>query len=117
MSTRRDITIEQYATFVMDEFVLRDSDGDPVNLNSYTAEFSIRRTPGSDTELLNATSEAGEIVLGGSSGTINMTLLPADTALLPAGSWRYDLVVTSPASVKTRALEGMAIVSPGIVKP
>jgi len=40
----------------------------------------------------------------------------ANTANLTPGRYVYDLVITSPASEKTRVVEGIVVVTPGVTQ-
>ena len=108
---RYDMTIEQGATFYL-PLTYSDSNGSAIDLSTYTAMLQVRRTPTTPvvTEL---STENDRIVLGGADGSITLSMLAEDTADLPAGSYRYDLVLTSGAS-KTRLLEGTCTVKPRI---
>jgi hypothetical protein len=40
----------------------------------------------------------------------------ANTANMSPGRYLYDLVITSPASIKTRVIEGIVVVLPGVTQ-
>jgi hypothetical protein len=79
------------ATF---QLTLTWTDGDdvPVDLTGYTAACTIRADQ--DT-ILSLTTTNGRIVLGGTAGTIVMTVDADDTAALTAVNAAYDLMLTS----------------------
>ena len=50
------------------------------------------------------------------SGEITISMTAANTANISAGRYLYDLVITSPDSVKTRVVEGIVVVMPGVTQ-
>ena len=50
------------------------------------------------------------------NGEITMTMTAANTANLTAGRMLYDLLITSPASIKTRVVEGIATILPSVTR-
>jgi Na+/serine symporter len=87
-------------------------DGVPVNVTGYTAAMQVRSSYTSATAVVSLTSGAG-ITLGGTAGTIQITISAAATAGIPAGNYVYDLELTSGGTV-TRLLEGQFIVTPEV---
>jgi len=87
-------------------------DGIPVNVTGYTAAMQVRSSYTSATAVVSLTSGAG-ITLGGTAGTIQITISAAATAGIPAGNYVYDLELTSGGTV-TRLLEGQFIVTPEV---
>lgn len=100
---RYNILLEQGATFSL-PLIYRDSDGNPVDLSTYTAALQVRKTPGGPV-LFELTTENGGIVLGTTDGTITLGRLATETALFPAGSYVYDLKLIVGLNA-TRLLEG-----------
>ena len=86
----------------------------PVNLTSYTASLIIGTTSGYQRGLTLTSAVNGGIVLGTIDGSIEVTLSPAQTAALRAGSHSYALELASPSGVKTRILRGTLINSPRV---
>jgi predicted deacetylase len=105
-----ELNIEQYATFSTTVNVL-DSQGDAVNLYGYTAASQIRKSYYSTTA--NSFTAA---VTGIANGEITLSMTAANTANLSSGRYLYDLVITSPESVKTRVVEGIVNVLPGVTQ-
>jgi hypothetical protein len=114
-ATTYDITIEQGATFSL---VITYKDNDtPVNLTGYTARMQVRSTMESATVLIELTTGAdGRIVLGGSAGTITMTIAATDTAALTAGRAVYDLELVSGGGIVTRLIQGVCTISRNVTR-
>lgn len=86
---------------------------EPVDLTGYTANMQIRAFPLSPSVLYDASAD---IVLGGTAGTITLTISAADTETFTWWTGVYDLLLTSPTSVVTRVLQGTVTVSPGVTE-
>ena len=82
------------------------------DLTGYTATMTIRPFVGSNTTTLVLTSGNG-ITLGGSAGTVDITISAAVTADFNPSRYAYDFVLNS-GSVVTRLLEGQFIVTAGV---
>jgi hypothetical protein len=50
------------------------------------------------------------------NGEITMAMTSANTANLTPGRYFYDLVMTSPTSIKTRVVEGIATILPSVTR-
>lgn len=86
---------------------------EPVDLTGYTANMQIRAFPLSPSVLYDASAD---IVLGGTAGTITLTISAADAETFTWWTGVYDLILTSPTSVVTRVLQGTVTVSPGVTE-
>ena len=87
----------------------------PVDLTGYSALLQIRSSVSSAVVLYEASTVLGNIVLGGSTGTITLTISAADTA---AFSWTrgvYNLNM-SLNGVVTRLVQGAVAVSPEVTR-
>lgn len=82
-----------------------------VDITDYTAAMQIKAYPLSTTVLYDATSD---LVLGGTAGTITLTISATDTETFTWWNGVYDLLLTSPAGVVTRLLMGSVQVSAGV---
>jgi hypothetical protein len=105
-----ELYIEQYATFSTTVNVL-DFQGDALNLDGYLASSQIRKSYYSSTA-----NNFTATVTGIANGEITLSMTAANTANLSSGRYLYDLVITSPASVKTRVVEGIVNVLPGVTQ-
>lgn len=109
-----DITIEAGATFRL-AITWKDDAGVAINLTGYSARMQVRETyEATDTAtdpILSLTSGAGDIVLGGSAGTVVVTVPAATTQKLFHSYAVYDLELEASNGVVTRLLQGNAIIS------
>jgi len=102
-------TADQGATF---ERVLTwtNPDGTAIDLAGYTARMKIRRRTTAQEVVETLTTESGNITLGGSDGTITITMSDSETALLPAEKLQYDLELVSSLGEVTRLIMGYFVV-------
>jgi len=105
-----ELTLEQYATFSTTVNV-EDSQGTAINLAGYSASSQIRKSYYS-----TIANSFTAIVTGNANGEITLSMTSANTANLTPGRLLYDLVITSPAGVKTRVVEGIITVLPGVTQ-
>lgn len=108
-----NITCYQGATYT-ETFTIKISDI-AVNLTGYSAAMQIRRSHEDATSVYTLVSGDG-ITLGGAAGTITLLIAYADTELLEAGQYLYDLEITSSGGVKDRLLQGTFTVSSEITR-
>jgi len=92
----------------------KDSTGSAIDLTNFTAALQVRRD--FDTAPVISLTESAGITLGGVAGTIAIVIASTATAALDANTHYYDLVITSPAGVKTRILEGKFDIVRGITR-
>lgn len=114
---KKNIVIEKGATFKM-SLLWKDQNNAPVDLTGYTARMQVRKTISSDTALLSLTTENGDIVLGGTAGTILIEVSDADTSAIPDNvkSGVYDLEMESASGIVTRLIEGEADIRPEVTR-
>ena len=105
--------IEQGATFSR-TFTWKDDAGVAINITGYTARLQIRTAFESSSTILSLTSSSG-ITLGGSAGTIVVSVSATDTAALDPGSYVYDLELVNGATV-TRLLAGYVEITPEVTR-
>lgn len=85
-------------------FTYLASDGvTPINLTGYTARAVMQAAGQTSIELTTANSR---ITLGGSAGTITLTLAASVTATMAATVYGFGLDLIDGASKKSRILEG-----------
>jgi hypothetical protein len=90
--------------------------GVAVNLTGYSAKMQIRRSYDDANPLSTLTSSSGGIVLGGSAGTIALSIAYATTETFEAGQYIYDLEIVSGGGIKDRILQGTFTVSAEITR-
>ena len=102
--------IEQGATFSTVVNVV-DSAGAAVNLTGYSASSQMRKS-------YYATSYTiiTPTITGNANGEITLSMTAANTANLTPGRSVFDLLITSPNGTKTRVIEGIVVVSPGVTQ-
>jgi hypothetical protein len=104
MAGSYDLVLDQGATWQI--VCVWKIAGTPVNLTGFTARMQVRSGFESTDPILDLTSAGGDIVLGGSAGTIAVTVSAAVSAEIAANKYRYDLELESAAGVVTRLLNG-----------
>ena len=102
--------IEQNATFSTTVNVV-DSAGSAVNLYGYSASTQMRKSYYATSATIITST-----ITGNANGEITLSMTAANTANLTPGRQVFDLLITSPTSVKTRVIEGIVVVSPGVTQ-
>ena len=83
----------------------------PVDLTGYTAAMQFLQYAPGGNMLYDASRD---IVLGGTAGTIALTIPDSVTASFNWFNAVYDLILTSSQGVATALLSGQVIVTPGV---
>ena len=102
--------IEQGATFSTVVNVI-DSASAAVNLYGYSASSQMRKSYYATSNTIITST-----ITGNANGEITLSMTAANTANLTPGRQVFDLLITSPTSVKTRVIEGIIVVSPGVTQ-
>lgn len=107
-------------------FTVNNSDGTLFNFTGYSADMQVRTSPppsppfpttGEDL-IIELSTANGRITLGGSAGTITLSLTPSQTAALTPGRYIYDLFFTSGNTLtKTCLLAGNFCVAERVTTP
>lgn len=105
-----ELTLEQGASYST-TVTVNGSNGSPTNLTNYTAAAQLRKSYYSSTATDFTVS-----ISDAAGGEITMALSSANTANLTPGRYVYDLLITSPTSVKTRVVEGIATILPSVTR-
>lgn len=113
-----NLQISQYATYIMTFVWSAGTCGcstvgatiTPVDLVGYTATLQIRQFV-SGPLVVDLSSY---IVLGGTAGTITLTVPSSVTAGFTWWNGVYDLLLTSSSGIATRLLQGSVTVTPGV---
>ena len=90
--------------------------GSPVNLTDYTARMQARTSHISGTTVLDMTTANSKITLGGTAGTITLSLSASETAAITQSSLAYDLELVSAGGVVTRLVEGQIVLTPEVTR-
>jgi ketopantoate hydroxymethyltransferase len=106
------MVIQQGATFQR-TVTWKDENGALINLTGYTARLQIRETPDATATIVSLTDSSG-LVLGGSAGTIAITISATATAALTITRAVYDLELVTAGGIVTRLLEGTVSVTPEV---
>jgi predicted MFS family arabinose efflux permease len=109
-----DFTIEQGATFNL--LLTWKIDGTPVNITNWTARLAARVDVEDSEVILSLATSNGGITLGGAAGTISLDQTATQTALLPGGTYVYDLELISAVGAVTRLVQGELDISPEVTR-
>lgn len=96
-ATRVDITCRKGDTFKL-EFTFTDSDGDAIDISSYSWKMDVKETDTSSGDILG---DADFSYTGTSSGKLTVTATAATMAGITSGLYVYDLQSTNSGTVKT----------------
>lgn len=110
-----NFTIEQGASWSL-SLTYKDADNQAVDLAGYSAKLQVRSFVGSSEVLLERSTQAGTITLGGVLGTISVEASAAETAALTPGLAVYDLELYSPIDTTIRLLQGDVTISPEVTR-
>lgn len=102
--------IEQGATFSTTVNV-EDSAGAAINLAGFSASSQMRKSYYATSNTIITST-----ITGNANGEITMSMTAANTANLTPGRQVFDLLITDPNGTKTRVIEGIIVVSPGVTK-
>lgn len=78
------------------------------DLTGYTGEAKLKKSYYSST--------SHDFSVGVTNGMVTLTMASSVTKNIEQGRYLYDVVISSPASVKTRVIEGVATINPGVTK-
>ena len=106
MAARANIIFDQGTTFNT-SITLNDTNGNPIDLSTYTVNAQIRKNYTSSNSVSFTTS-------ANSSGIISLSLDANTSANLSSGRYVYDVLVTSNTAATTRVIEGQVTVSPSV---
>ena len=108
--------IEQGATFSK-TLTLKDSSDTLINLTGYAGgEMDLRSNHDSSSAYLTLTTSNSRMALGGSAGTVTLTISASDSSALDIQDGVYDLELTDGSSNIYRILEGTFQVRPQVSK-
>ena len=86
------------------------------NFAGYTAKMHVRTEISNEDTVIELTTENNRITLGGSAGTITVSLTNLETTELSPGSYVYDLFLISGSGESTRYYYGKFEVKESITR-
>ncbi len=94
-----------------ERFVFREADGDPVNLDGYSATFGLRKARRGEADL-EATSANDEVIIDGDAVVV---LIPSERLDdLASGDYAFEVKITAPTGVRTVKVRGTVTLLEGI---
>ena len=90
---------------------MEDTAGAAINLFGYSASSQMRKSYYATSNTIITST-----ITGNANGQITLSMTAANTANLTPGRQVFDLLITSPTQVKTRVVEGVIVISPGVTK-
>jgi hypothetical protein len=104
-----NLLVEKNCNFSTTITITDEDNGLPLNLTGFTAEAKIKRSFASTVSQSFSLEFVDRV-----DGVMRLSLTSTQTSSLVAKRYVYDLVITSPLGVKTRVVEGIIEVSPGV---
>lgn len=102
-----NIVIEQDADFST-TYSLKRGDGSPLDLTNYTFSAAMKKWSESSGRVSFATTANGSP----QTGKLTITLTSAQTGIITAGRYNYDILVTNVSSnITTKVITGQALVN------
>lgn len=111
-----DIVVRQGSTW-RDSYTCQDSDGVAVDLSGCTAAMHVRASATARSPLLVLTTDDGGLVVAGPEGLIVRSVADEASALLPVGTWVYDLFITFPDGQAQCLAAGFFTVQARVTQP
>jgi hypothetical protein len=109
MATKANLVIDQGSTYSTD-LSLTDENGDPLNLNGYSANSQIRKWYSSTNAAATFTT-----TINSTTGVITLGLTANQTSNLVAGRYVYDVELTEGGEI-SRIVEGIVTVTPQVTR-
>lgn len=109
MAIKANIEVEQGTDFSV-TIDIQDEQGQTFNLTGYNVASQMRKNYSSSSAV---TFNASHNSIG---GVVTLTLSNAQTEILEPGRYLYDVEITSNSDIKTRVVEGVVTVTPGITR-
>ncbi len=103
-----NLILDQYCDFSA-TITLTDVNGVPINLTGYTAAASMKKSYYSSTTFPFTVE-----FFDRTRGIIKLKMTSAQTSLLQAGRYVYDVVITDTLLKKMRVAEGIVTVTEGV---
>ena len=107
MAAVHNLYIDQGADFSA-EIGIYDDANLPWDLDGYTGSAKIKKS------YYSSTSVEFNVTVNTSNGTVSLSLPSSATLNMEQGRYLYDVVITSNGGVKTRVIEGIVTINPGV---
>ena len=107
--------IEQGEDFGITVF-WKDDAGNSVDLTGFSAQMMIRQNYDDPYPLVTVSSPSSGIVLGGTAGTVAISIPVSVTSALPSGCVVYDLKMTDANGLTYRLLQGSINIVPSVTR-
>jgi len=108
MAAVHNLYIDQGADFSA-EIGIYDDFNSPWDLSGYSGEAKLKKS------YYSSTSHNFTVSVG-TNGSVTLSMTAAATAAIEQGRYLYDVVITSTAGTKTRVIEGLITINPGVTK-
>tara|TARA_B100000945_G_scaffold312520_1_gene307173 strand:- start:168 stop:503 length:336 start_codon:yes stop_codon:yes gene_type:complete len=103
-----NIVVDRHANFDV-TFFITNKDGTALNMTGYTGEANFK------TSHASANAVAVPLVfVNRTSGEIGISMNSTETGALDRRRYVYDILLTAPTGYKTRVIEGLVEVTPGV---
>jgi hypothetical protein len=109
MAAVKNLYVDQGSDFNA-QITIYDDNNNPWNLTGYTGQAKIRKSYYSTTSVNFTVS----FPVARTTGTVILDLSSSQTSLLEQGRYLYDVVLTNSSGKKTRVIEGIVTINPGV---
>ncbi len=106
MAAAHNLYVDQGADFSA-EVGVYDDNNNSWDLTGYSGVAKIKKS-------YSSTTATDFTVTIAATGTVTLKLSATTTASMSEGRYLYDVVITSPSAKKTRVIEGIVTVNPGV---
>jgi hypothetical protein len=111
MAAVKHLYIDQGSDFNA-QITIYDDNNQPWDLTAYTGAAKIRKSYYSSTSIDFTVSFSSVRT----DGTIILDLTSSQTSQLEQGRYLYDVVIVNSSGKKTRVIEGIVTINPGVTK-
>ncbi len=109
MAAVKNLYVDQGSDFNA-QITIYDDNNAPWDLTGYTGQAKIRKSYYSTTSVNFTVS----FPVARTTGTVILELSSSQTSLLEQGRYLYDVVLTNSSGKKTRVIEGIVTINPGV---
>jgi hypothetical protein len=110
MAAYVELYMDQGASFTNTLTITDDVTNAPVDVTGYTITSQMRRSYYS----ANATANITCTIVSANTGNVQMSMTPANTALIKPGRYLFDVETTDRNDYVVRILEGIINVTPSV---